>query len=109
MPPKELPDEPAKFMLKVRTMSGNHVELEASASWRIKDLKRALLSKKDGEGPIGVQLLKDNSLLLLANDQTLESAGLLQPEADVMVIFSILRLGSKIRTMGRKLGSNGRP
>ena len=37
MPPKELPDEPAKFMLKVRTMSGNHVELEASASWRIKD------------------------------------------------------------------------
>jgi len=48
-------------------------------------------------------------LLLLANDQTLESAGLLQPEADVMVVFSILRLGSKIRTMGRKLGSNGRP
>ena len=74
-----------------------------------KDLKRALLSKKDGEGPIGAQLLKDNSLLLLANDQTMESAGLLQPEADVMVVFSILRLGSKIRTMGRKLGSNGRP
>jgi len=64
----------AKIMpheLKVRTMGGNHLTLEVTPSSTIKELKSALLTKKDCEDPkylkvpIEVQLLKDNSLIVI--------------------------------------------
>ena len=54
-------------------------------------MKAMLYEKKHGEDPIERKILKAKVLadgLLVDDDETLESAGLLHPEAEVTVIYS---------------------
>ena len=73
-----------------KTLQGKTITLEIAPTNTVKELRAMLLEGKGCEDPIECQLLKVEVLtsgLLLDDDQTVESAGLLCPESDVMVIY----------------------
>ena len=77
--------------VKVKTLDGGDLTVEVIPTNTIKDLKAMLQDKKHGEDPIERQISRVKVLadgLLVGDDQTLESAGLLHPEAEVAVIYS---------------------
>ncbi len=76
--------------LKVTTLEGGDLTVEVMPTTTIKELKAMLREKKHCEDPIERQILKVDVLavgLLVDNDQTLESAGLLHAESEVTAIF----------------------
>ena len=77
--------------VKVKTLDGGSLRVEVMPANTIEELKAMLYEKKHGEDPIERKILKVKVLadrLLVDDDQTLESAGLLHPEAEVTVIYS---------------------
>ena len=76
--------------LKVTTIEGGVLTLEVMPANTIEELKAMLREKKHCEDPIERQILKIKVLagrLLVGDDQTLESAGLLHAESEVTVIY----------------------
>ena len=76
--------------VKVKTLESGVVTVEAMPTSTIKELKAMRHEKKDCEDPIERQILKVMVLAggsLVDDDQTLESAGLLHAEAEVMAIY----------------------
>ena len=77
--------------LKAKTLEGGVLTVEVMPTTTIKQLKVMLHEKKHCEDPIERQILKVKVLadgLLVDDDQTLESAGLLHAEPEVTVIYS---------------------
>ncbi len=77
--------------LKVKTLEGGVITVEVTPRNTIQELKAMLHEKKQCEDPIEHKILKVKVLangLLLDDDQTLESAGLLHAESEVTVIYS---------------------
>ena len=77
--------------LKVTTLEGGVLTVQVVPTTTIKELRAMLHEKKHCEDPIERKILKVKVLadgLLVDDDQTLESAGLLHPEAEVTVIYS---------------------
>ena len=77
--------------VKVKTLEGGDLTLEVMPTNTIGELKAMLHEKKQCEDPIERQILKVKVLadgLLVDDDQTLESAGLLHAECEVTVIYS---------------------
>ena len=77
--------------VKVRTLEGGVLTVEVLATNTIKELKAMLHEKKHCGDPIERQILKVKVLadgLLVNDDQTLESAGLLHDDSEVTVIYS---------------------
>ena len=78
-------------MLKVKTVEGGEIAVEVLPTNTIKELKAMLCEQKHCEDPIDRKILKVKVLadgLLVDDDQTLDSAGLLHAEAEVTVIYS---------------------
>ena len=75
--------------LKVKTLDGGDLTVEVMPTNTIKELKAMLHEKKHCEDPIEHKILKVKVLAdgLFDDDQTLESAELLHPEAEVTAIF----------------------
>ena len=76
--------------LKVKTLEGGDLTVEVIPASTIKELKAILREKKHCEDPIEDQILKVKVLadgLLVDDDQTLESAGLLHAESEVTAIY----------------------
>ena len=77
--------------LKVKTLEGRVLTVEVMPTNSIRELKAMLREKKHCEDPIERQILQvkvlANGGLLLDDDQTLESAGLLHAESEVTAIF----------------------
>ena len=72
------------------TIEGGVLTLEVMPANTIEELKAMLREKKHCEDPIERQILKIKVLagrLLVGDDQTLESAGLLHAESEVTVIY----------------------
>ena len=72
--------------LKVKTLQGGDLTIKVVPTTTIKELKAMLREKKHCEDPIEHKILKVKVLadgLLVDADQTLESAGLSHPEAEV--------------------------
>ena len=77
--------------LKVKTLEGGDLTVKVVPTTTIKELTAMLHEKKHFEDPIEGKLLKVKFLadgLLVDDDQTLESAGLLHAESEVTVIYS---------------------
>ena len=77
--------------LKVKTLEGGVVTIEVMPTTTIEKLKVMLHEKKHCEDPIEHQILKVKVVadgLLVDDDQTLESAGLLHAQSEVTVIYS---------------------
>ena len=77
--------------LKVKTVEGGEIAVEAMPTNTVKELKAKLFEKKHCEDPIVRKILQVQVLangLLVDDDQTLESAGLLHDESEVTVIYS---------------------
>ena len=75
--------------LKVKTLQGEMINVTVAAANTVKELRTKLLESKGCEDPIERQLLKVEVLTLLVDDnQTVESAGLLCPESDVTVVYT---------------------
>ena len=77
--------------VKVKTLEGGDLTVKVLPTNTIRELKAMLLEKKHCEDPIERQILKVKVLvdtLLVDDDQTLESAGLLHGESEVTVIYS---------------------
>ena len=78
------------LQLKVKTLEGGVLTLEVMPANTIEQLKAMLREKKHCEDLIERQVLKVKVLvdgLLVDDDQTLESAGLLHAESEVTAIF----------------------
>ena len=76
--------------LKVTTVEGGILTLEVMPANTIEELKAMLREKKHCQDPIEHQILKVKVLadgLLVDDDQTLESAGLLHADSETTVIF----------------------
>ena len=76
--------------LKVKTLEGGDLTVEVMPTNTIRELKAMLLELKHGQDPIERQILRVKVLadgLLLDDDQTLESVGLLHAESEVTVIY----------------------
>ena len=76
--------------LKVKTLDGDDFTVEVVPTTTIRELKAMLHEKKHCEDPIEHKILKVKVLadgLLVDDDQTLESAGLLHAESEVTAIF----------------------
>jgi len=76
--------------LKVKTLDGDDFTVEVVLTTTIRELKAMLYEKKHCEDPIEHKILKVQVLadgLLVDDDQTLESAGLLHAESEVTAIF----------------------
>ena len=76
--------------LKVKTLDGGDLSVEVMLTSAIQELKTILRERKHCEDPIERQILKVKVLaagLLVDDDQTLESAGLLHDESKVTVIY----------------------
>ena len=77
--------------LKVKTLEGGDLTVEVIPTTTIRELKAMLHEKKHCEDPIEHKILKVKVLadgLLVDDDQTLESEGLLHDESDVTVIYA---------------------
>ncbi len=77
--------------VKVKTLEGGDITIEVRPTNTIEDLKEMLREKKHCEDPIEHNILKVKVLadgLLVDDDQTLESAGVLHVESEVTVIYS---------------------
>ena len=77
--------------LKVKTLEGGVVTVEVMQRTTIRELKAMLHEQKHCGDPIERKILKVKVLadgLLVDDDQTLESAGLLHDESNVTVIYS---------------------
>ena len=77
--------------VKVTTLDGGDLTVEVKPKSTIKELKAMLQDKKHGEDTIERQISRVKVLvdgLLVGDDQTVESAGLLHPEAEATVIYS---------------------
>ena len=77
--------------VKVNTLEGGVFTVKVLPTNTIEELKAMLHEKKHCEDPIERQILKVKVLvntLLVDDDQTLESAGLLHAESEVTVIYS---------------------
>ena len=77
--------------VKVTTLEGGDLTVKVLPTNTIEELKAMLLEKKHCEDPIERQILKVKVLadrLLVDDDQTVESAGLLHAESEVTVIYS---------------------
>ena len=76
--------------LQVKTLEGGDLTVEVMPTNTIKELKAILREKKNCEDPIERKILKVKVLAdgsLIDDKQTLESAGLLQDESKVTVIY----------------------
>jgi len=76
--------------LKVKTLDGDDFTVQVVPKATIRALKAMLHEKKHCEDPIEHKILKVKILadgLLVDDDQTLESAGLLHAESEVIAIF----------------------
>ena len=76
--------------LKMRTLEGDLITGEVIPTTTIQELMAMLHERKDCEDPIEQEILKVKVLvdgLLLDDDQTLESAGLMHAESEVTVIY----------------------
>ena len=83
---REMPRE-----VKVNTLEGGVFTVKVLPANTIEELKAMLREKKHCEDPIERQILKVEVLvntLLVDDDQTLESAGLLHAQSEVTVIYS---------------------
>ena len=79
------------MVLKVKTVEGGEIAVEVMPTNTIKELKAMLCEQKHCEDPIDRKILKVKVLadgLLVDDDQTLDSAGLLHAESEVTVIYS---------------------
>ena len=77
--------------IKVKTLEGEMLAVEVAPTNTVKELRAMLLESKRGEDSIERQLLRVEVLtagLLLDDDQTVESAGLLCAESDVTVVYA---------------------
>ena len=77
--------------LKGKTLEGGDLTVKVVPTTTIRELKAMLHEKKHCEDPIERKILKVKVLadgLLVDDDQTLESAGLLHAESEVTVIYS---------------------
>ena len=77
--------------MKVKTLQGDMIAVEVVPTNTVKELRAMLLESKECECPIERQLLRVEVLtagLLVDDDQTVESAGLLCPESDVTVVYA---------------------
>ena len=76
--------------LKVKTLEGGDLTLEVVPTTTIKELKAMLFRKKHGGDPIDRKIVRVKVLVdggLLDDDQTVESAGLLNEELEANVIY----------------------
>ena len=77
--------------LKVKTLEGGVLTVEVMPTNTMEELKAMLCEKKHCEDPIEGKILKVKVLadgLLVDDDQTLGSSGLLHEESEVTVIYS---------------------
>ena len=77
--------------MKVKTLEGGVVAFEVMQRTTIRELKAMLHEQKHCEDPIDRQILKVKVVadgLLVDDDQTVESAGLLHAKSEVTVIYS---------------------
>ena len=77
--------------VKVKTLGGGSFTVKVTPKNTMKELKAMLQDKKHGEDPIERQISRVKVLadgLLVGDDQTVESAGLLHPEAEAAVIYT---------------------
>ena len=77
--------------MKVKTLEGEMLAVEVVPANTVKELRAMLLESKRCEHPIERQLLRVEVLtagLLIDDDQTVESAGLLCAESDVTVVYA---------------------
>ena len=77
--------------LKVKSLEGGVVTIEVMQRTTIRELKAMLHEQKHCEDPIERKILKVKVVadgLLVDDDQTMESAGLLHAESEVTVIYS---------------------
>ena len=77
--------------VKVQTLEGDVLTVEVVPATTVKELKAMLYEKKHCEDPIVRKILQVKILvkgLLVDDDQTLESVGLLHDESDVTIIYS---------------------
>ena len=76
--------------MKVKTLQGEMITLTVAPANTAKELRAMLLEGKECEDPIESELFRVEVLtggLLLDDDLTVESAGLLCPESDVTVVY----------------------
>ena len=77
--------------MKVKTLEGEMLAVEVAPTNTVKELRAMLLESKRCEDSIERQLLRVEVLtagLLIDDDQTVESAGLLCAESDVTVVYA---------------------
>ena len=77
--------------LKLKTLQGGDLTVEVVPNTTIRELKAMLHEKKHCEDPIEHKILKVKVLadgLLVDDDQTLESVGMLHAESEATVIYS---------------------
>ena len=77
--------------MKVKTLEGETLAVEVLPTNTVKELRAMLLESKGYEDPIERQLLRVEALtagLLMDDDQTVESAGLLCAGSDVTVVYA---------------------
>ena len=77
--------------MKVKTLEGETLAVEVLPTNTVKELRAMLLESKGYEDPIERQLLRVEVLtagLLMDDDQTVESAGLLCAGSDVTVVYA---------------------
>ena len=86
--------------MKVKTLQGEMISVTVVPANTVKELRAMLLEGKECEDPIERALLRVEVLtggLLLDDDLTVESAGLLRPESDAMVVYNrrVVEAGTK--------------
>ena len=77
--------------MKVKTLEGEMLAVEVVPTNTVKEARAMLLESKRCEDPIERQLLRVEVLttgLLIDDDQTVESAGLLCAESEVTVVYA---------------------
>ena len=77
--------------VKVKTLEGGDLTVQVVPTTTIRELKAMLHEKKHCEDPIERKILKVKVLadgLLVDDDQTVDSAGLLHAESEATVIYS---------------------
>jgi len=75
--------------MKVKTLQGEMIAVEVAPTNTVKELRAMLLEGEECEDLIERQLLEILAAgLLVDDDQTVLSAGLLCPESDVTVVYA---------------------
>ena len=77
--------------MKVKTLEGETLAVEVLPTTTVKELRAMLLESKGYEDPIECGLLRVEVLtagLLMDDDQTVESAGLLCAGSDATVVYA---------------------